>query len=95
MGDAFDRLIKNLDKEVDRIAKDEARATRGKITTTWNLLRDEWAGRQPAEAREAARTAFGRLGITFSDDDELDEWVEGIVAGEDLDLRVNIKINRA
>lgn len=86
----------DFEKEVDRairdgvneVADEAAAETVGQVRATWDRLRIECRGMDPATAADAVAEAFGSLGIEFLDAAELADWTAGILADDDLDLNV-------
>ena len=89
----FERQLRRaVEDGVSDLADQHAADTRRQVVATWDQLRRECQGMSLVEAEQRIEEAFRLIDIEFTDDAERAEWTSGILANEDLDLRVNVDV---
>lgn len=91
----FRRQVRRVAEEGAReLAAEHLAETEQQVQETWNELRAECRGMTTSEAQQLVGDRFRRVGIEFESEDELEEWTSGIIADEDLNLRLNLELRQ-
>jgi hypothetical protein len=84
--DFADELMAGVQDEMGKIADEDTLATKARAQTTWNALRDRWAGRDVATARQDVASVVEPVDVLEGGELDIVEAAPGSAAADQFGL---------